>query len=222
MKPQSHRGVILFSSGLGVVLFLFTNSGTGQGTKVDTDMGHQTTPDLPTTSVNEKPTKSGEINNDDSNIDDSSVETKTIYDKNGITPTPAGNPYATSEHRGRINYGKKKEKMVITESKSQGIKKTKDGSSDASESTGAFKGSLLDAPIPASGMTLSPAHGSPNATPRRSEKPADVDAAAATPQSTPHPVLQATPAGSGTSSASRFSLSLDASPLPSATATPRP
>lgn len=74
---------------------------------------------------------------------------KTVYSKFGTPESAPTNPYGTV-HRSRITYGKRSETMVVKESNgTNGIRKTKDGSSDATVPTGKFKGSLLDIGLPA-------------------------------------------------------------------------
>lgn len=191
MKSKSHRWVVIFSCGLGLVLFVLANSGVGQG-NIQTESGKETLPDLShpaSSSVFDRQSKSSEINQDDSNIDNSNpTDKKTLYDKFGPTATPSDNPYGITEHRGRFTHGKKAEKMVTIESKGEGIKKTKYGSSDASESTGVFKESLLDVGLNGG---VAPA-AEPSATPSATINPlrkAREAAAASSPAAHPLPSI---------------------------------
>lgn len=103
-----------------------------------------------------------DITNNDDNTDLKSQDTKTVYDKFDDTPKDRPNAF-TTESRGRINYGRRAERMVVSESsKSNKIQKTKDGVADTSEGTGAFRDSLMD-----SGLAVRPAASAmPSATPR--------------------------------------------------------
>jgi hypothetical protein len=77
---------------------------------------------------------------------------RTVYTKSGTEESSSANPYGAGHSRGRFTYGKKTETMIVTETSSGGMRKSKDGSPDVSEGTGVFKGSLLDvdlAPLPA-------------------------------------------------------------------------
>jgi hypothetical protein len=200
MKSKSRRYVILFSSGLGFVLFVLANSGIGQDTY-------------------QVPTKAADIRDESDNGETDSPDKKVVYDKSGPAATQPPNPYGTSEHGGKINYGKLKERIEKTESTSDGIKKTKYGSSDATESTGAFKGSLLD-----SGMSLGRALAKPSASPSGSVNPLRDASASATPaphssvipRSSPQASIPAAPPGE------QIDLSLSLNPAAKATATPRP
>ncbi len=218
MKSKSQGYIILFSSGLGLLFFLLAHSGAGQDTTFDADSGPTKGDAIPPSSMNQKPPKSGEIDNGETNIDNSTVEdTKRVYDKNGTSPTPSVNPYGAGEPRDRINFGKLKERVVKTESKSERIRKTEDGSSDATEPTGAFKGSLLDMRLPVSRTSSAPARVLPSATPNRFLKPSE----------NATPALESTPAPPGPpgelepSSSAKVDLSLSLKPEPSATATPQ-
>lgn len=75
---------------------------------------------------------------------------KTVYDKSGTKEKPEANPYGKGEARGKINFGKNGERVIVTNSSKPGrIRKTKDGSADATEPTGVFKKSFLDVSIDA-------------------------------------------------------------------------
>jgi hypothetical protein len=219
MKSGSNRCAAYFSFGLGLLLFLLANSGIGQGNKVQTDGGRSNLPDLSSVSsasIYDQPGKSSEINQDTSTIDNSNPDTKTIYDKFGSTASPDSGFYGKGDHRGRITHGGKKEKMVVTESKSEGIKKTKDGSSDTTEPTGPFKSSLLDA-----GLNHGIAASQPSVSPSGSVNP--LRAASPIPHSSILPRSESSPAPSlpVIAPGQEIDLSLGVNPGPSATASPR-
>ena len=113
----------------------------------------------------------------------------------------------------RFTYGKRHETSVTTESKNGTIQKTKEGSSDATVSTGAFKESFMDVGLasgrapasrPTPAASVNPIRGA--ATPAQSS---------ASPQPSPSPVAAPT-------AQPRLDITLGVSPAPPITATPKP
>jgi hypothetical protein len=232
MNPALNPRTVVLSFSLGLVLLVLANSGAGQGNSVQGGSEHSNQPDLSSVSNGaalDRPGKSSEINQNDSNIDNTNLtnsdDTKKLYDKYGSGPTSAANAFST-EKRGRINYGRKAETMVTSESTSDGIKKTKHGSSDATEPTGAFKGSLLD-----SGLSLGLTSTSPAVTPSSKPNPLRDGTlkpnGSPVPHSSPLPRLHASPEASTLPVTAppghEIDLSLKVSaPAPEVAASPRP
>lgn len=214
MKSKSNRCVALFSLGLGLALFLLANSGSGQNS-IQVGDGRSA-------SEIGASTRSSDIRESDA-TSGNPEDRKTVYDKSGTAATPAPNPYGTSEQKDRITYGKRKERMETTASKSEGIKKTKYGSSDATEPTGAFKGTLLD-----SGLSLGVAP-QPSAAPSASVNPIRSISSAPAAQSHVSPRPNAAPKKMaepqlditlGVNPAPSVAANPEASPAPSATVNP--
>src|SRR4051812_47305700 len=112
--------------------FVPTLGQTGPANPEPTPDHHDVTETHGETDLGTQPTPSG--------------DTETLYDKNAA-PKQAANGFET-EHRGKITHGKRQEQIVVSESsKPVKIEQTKDGSSDATVSTGRFKDSLLDVAI---------------------------------------------------------------------------
>jgi hypothetical protein len=138
-------------------------------------------------------------------------DTTTVYEKDGDTKKDEASVFK-GEHRGRITHGKRTEHFVVTDSKPAKIKQTKDGSSDATESTGVFKDSLLD--IASSDSLSLVAETKTAAQPRPSAAPRALPSAS--PKSSPKPE---------TSDSSQFELSLgmdDSTTIGASTPAPSP
>lgn len=139
-------------------------------------------------------------------------DTTTVYDREGGVEKEEVSAFK-GQHRGRITHGKRVEHFVVTkDSKPAKIRQTRDGSSDATESTGVFKDSLLDV---ASSDSLSLGVESQAKTaPRPAPQPV------ARPSASPKALPSASPMSSPKPAAddSKFELSLgieESSPAPS-------
>jgi len=135
-------------------------------------------------------------------------DTTTVYEKDGQKKDESS--VFKGEHRGRITHGKRSEHFVVTDSKPAKIKQTMDGSSDATESTGVFRDSLLD--IASSDSLSLGAETKAAAQPRPSASPRALPSAS--PKSSPKPE---------TTDSSQFELSLSMDdPIGSSTPAPSP
>jgi hypothetical protein len=117
----------------------------------------------------------------------------------------------------RFTYGKRHETSVTTESANGTIQKTKEGSSDATVSTGVFKESFLDVGL-SSGRA-------PASSPTRTAPVNPVRGAATAAQSSTSPQPSPSPAATAAAALTpppRLDITLGVSPAPTITATPKP
>lgn len=117
----------------------------------------------------------------------------------------------------RFTYGKRHETSVTTESTKGTIQKTKEGSSDATVSTGAFKESFIDVGL-SSGRA-------PASSPTPAARVNPIRAAATAAQSSASSQPSASPAATAAAALTpppRLDITLGVSPAPTIFATPKP